>query len=208
MFLASGSHYLNFDITSSSSNNNNNKNMSPFLDHYIVATFFASLFGFLLLFVLRLNNNKNMSPFLDHYIVATFFASLYWDEEMKRWSPASMDLFTHKAVPSSPHARSYFYFLKVAGDAPDVVAMTKNFIKNKMTYPSWCTHVSEIFLSVICILTQRHAYTEVCKFVLYISFVNICLMVYVFQSFVNINYVLFHLKMFGKSHYTVECVYD
>ncbi|KAL5753191.1 hypothetical protein ACOSQ2_023698 [Xanthoceras sorbifolium] len=32
--------------------------MSPFLDHYIVATFFASLFGFLLLFVLRRNNNK------------------------------------------------------------------------------------------------------------------------------------------------------
>ncbi|KAL5755146.1 hypothetical protein ACOSP7_023366 [Xanthoceras sorbifolium] len=74
IFLASGSHCLSLDITSS-----NNNNMSPFLDHYIVATFFAFLFGFLLLFVLRLNNNKNnnMSPFLDHYIVATFFASLF-----------------------------------------------------------------------------------------------------------------------------------
>ncbi|KAL5753189.1 hypothetical protein ACOSQ2_023696 [Xanthoceras sorbifolium] len=124
IFLASGSHCLSLDITSS------NNNMSPFLDHYIVATFFAFLFGFLLLFVLGLNNNKNnnMSPFLDHYIVATFFASLFgflllfvlrhWDEEMERSSPASIDLLTHEAVLSSPHACSHPCLLKVASGAP------------------------------------------------------------------------------------------
>ncbi|KAL5819846.1 hypothetical protein ACOSQ3_023805 [Xanthoceras sorbifolium] len=51
MFLACP-QWLNHNITGS-----NNNNMSPFLD-YIVAAFFASLFGFLLLFVLCGNGDN------------------------------------------------------------------------------------------------------------------------------------------------------
>ncbi|KAK4844257.1 hypothetical protein QYF36_018123 [Acer negundo] len=64
IFLSSESHCLNLEITTNINNNNNNNNnnekkMSPFLDQYIVATLFASLFGFIFLFVLRRNNNNN-----------------------------------------------------------------------------------------------------------------------------------------------------
>ncbi|KAK3211024.1 hypothetical protein Dsin_015730 [Dipteronia sinensis] len=60
IFVASGSHCLNLEITTN--NNNYNKKMSPFLDQYIVATLFASLFGFIFIFVLRrnINNNKKL----------------------------------------------------------------------------------------------------------------------------------------------------
>ncbi|KAI9166162.1 hypothetical protein LWI28_027302 [Acer negundo] len=63
IFLSSESHCLNLEITTNINNNNNNNNnnekkMSPFLDQYIVATLFASLFGFIFLFVLRRNNNN------------------------------------------------------------------------------------------------------------------------------------------------------
>ncbi|KAK1589370.1 hypothetical protein Q3G72_033328 [Acer saccharum] len=59
IFLDSESHCLNLEITTNNNYYNNEKKMSPFLDQYIVVTLFASLFGFIFLFVLRRNNNNN-----------------------------------------------------------------------------------------------------------------------------------------------------